>query len=168
MSLATYTGPFGVAQATRLLWRAGFGPRRGEAATVAALGLDGAVRSLTRPPGSAVLTGPAPKTEFSSKLKPGVEFQHDHLAWFDRMVRSSQPLVERMALLWHDWFGVANDTGRLQQFNLMSAHVELFRTKGLGRLRQLLLDVTGDGAMLVRLDGDENAKGRPNRTTPGS
>jgi 23S rRNA (uracil1939-C5)-methyltransferase len=33
-----YSGPFGVPQAERLLWRAGFGPRRGEAAALAKLG----------------------------------------------------------------------------------------------------------------------------------
>ncbi|HEX8104825.1 MAG TPA: DUF1800 family protein [Solirubrobacteraceae bacterium] len=160
--LDAYTGTFGVREATRLLWRAGFGPRRGEAATVASLGLDAAITSLTRPSGAPVLQGPEPYTEFSPRLNPGVEFEHDHLAWFDRMIRSSQPFVERMALLWHDWFGVAVDVGRLQQYNLMARHVQLFRTKGLGSFRQLLLDITADGAMLVRLDGDENAKGRPN------
>lgn len=44
-----YQGPFGREQAERLLWRAGFGPRPGEADALVKLGLDGAVRSLTRP-----------------------------------------------------------------------------------------------------------------------
>ena len=41
--VATYTGAFGAEQAERLLWRAGFGPRPGEAAALAAKGLDDAV-----------------------------------------------------------------------------------------------------------------------------
>ena len=49
MGVAVYRGPFGREQAERLLWRAGFGPRPGEAEKLAGLGLDGAVRSLTRP-----------------------------------------------------------------------------------------------------------------------
>jgi hypothetical protein len=44
-----YRGPFGKLQAELLLWRAGFGPRRGEAERLAKLGLDGAVHALTRP-----------------------------------------------------------------------------------------------------------------------
>ena len=48
-----YSGPFGVAQAQRLLWRAGFGPKPGEAEALAALGLKAAVQSLTRPVGTA-------------------------------------------------------------------------------------------------------------------
>ena len=38
-----YRGHFGKPQAERLLWRAGFGPRPGEAERLAKLGLEGAV-----------------------------------------------------------------------------------------------------------------------------
>ena len=44
-----YTGAFEEPQAERLLWRAGFGPRPGETAALAALGLQGAVQSLLNP-----------------------------------------------------------------------------------------------------------------------
>lgn len=154
-----YDGPFGIAQATRLLWRAGFGPRRGEAG-IAALGLDGAVAALTRVAGTAELVGPAPYTEFDDRLEPGVKFEHDHLAWLDRMVRSTQPFVERMALLWHDWFGVSDDS--VGQYTLMARHVELFRAQGRGSFRDLARAVMEDGAMLVRLNGVGNQRHRPN------
>ena len=49
--VAAYKGSFGAAQAERLLWRAGFGPRKGEAEALAKLGLDGAVRALANPGG---------------------------------------------------------------------------------------------------------------------
>ena len=52
-----YTGTFGAQQAERLLWRAGFGPRSGEAGRFAKLGLDGAVDSLLNPPAYAALLG---------------------------------------------------------------------------------------------------------------
>ena len=50
----TYTGSFGKQEAERLLWRAGFGAREGEAEKLSKLGLTAAVHSLTRPtqPGS--------------------------------------------------------------------------------------------------------------------
>jgi hypothetical protein len=44
--VAAHGGAFGPAQAERLLWRAGFGPRRGEAEALARLGLDGAIHAL--------------------------------------------------------------------------------------------------------------------------
>ena len=43
----------GVAQANRLLNRAGFGPAPGEAEALVAMGMVGAVQSLTRPSGAA-------------------------------------------------------------------------------------------------------------------
>src|SRR5690349_9782822 len=58
-----YQGAFGIAQAVRLLQRAGFGPVPGQAEQLTALGLVGAVQSLTRPRGSAHLTGPAPRDD---------------------------------------------------------------------------------------------------------
>ena len=69
MGVAAYRGPFGREQAERLLWRAGFGPRKGEAAALAKLGLDGAVRSLTRP-GGEKFVGPAPHDDKGRALAP--------------------------------------------------------------------------------------------------
>src|ERR1700749_4463761 len=48
-------GAFATPQAPRLIPRAGFGPGPGQAAQLASLGLVGAVQSLTRPSGAAVL-----------------------------------------------------------------------------------------------------------------
>src|SRR5215204_7450004 len=47
--IPVYKGSFGPEQAERLLWRAGFGPRKGEAERLARKGLDAAVHSLTHP-----------------------------------------------------------------------------------------------------------------------
>src|SRR5437660_9444359 len=95
--VAAYAGRFGVAQAERLLWRAGFGPRKGEAEALARLGLDGAVHALTFPDRERFV-GPAAKDEDGHPLAPYDAWGHDHAWWLDRMVRTSRPLVERMAL----------------------------------------------------------------------
>src|SRR5687767_332601 len=99
MGIAVYKGPFGREQAERLLWRAGFGPRPGEADALAKLGLEAAVHSLTRPAGEK-LVGPEPRDDKGRALAPGDAWGHDQLWWLDRMVRSSRPLVERMTLVW--------------------------------------------------------------------
>ena len=49
VAVPVYRGKFGPPQAERLLWRAGFGPRPGEAEALAKKGLDGAVDSLLNP-----------------------------------------------------------------------------------------------------------------------
>jgi hypothetical protein len=103
--LPVYRGPFRRAQAERLLWRAGFGPARGEAERFAELGLEGAVHALTHPR-SRRLRGPAPKVD-ERGLAPLDVWGHDVLWWLDRMVRTKAPLVERMTLVWHDWFATS-------------------------------------------------------------
>ena len=52
--IGVYAGTFGRAQAERLLWRAGFGPRPGQVEALAAMDLEAAVMSLTRPTGTVV------------------------------------------------------------------------------------------------------------------
>jgi uncharacterized protein (DUF1800 family) len=154
-----YRGPFGKAQAERLLWRAGLGARPGEAQTLAKRGLDAAVHSLTRP-GPMQLVGPEPKDDRGLPLAPVDAFGHDHLWWLDRMVRTTTPLVERMVLVWHDWFATSNSTVASQR--LMIQQNELFRSNALGSFDALLKGVTTDPAMLIWLSGNQNVKGRAN------
>ena len=157
--IPVYRGRFGPAQAERLLWRAGFGPRPGEAKRLAKKGLHGAVHSLTHP-GRDRLVGPSPVDDDGRKLAPYDAWGHDHLWWLDRMVRSNRPLVERMTLIWHDWFATS-DRGVGSQ-KLMLKQNNLFRRKGLGSFHELLIDVTRDPAMLMWLSGAENDKEAPN------
>ena len=157
--VAVWRGAFGVAQAERLLWRAGFGPRPGEARALARLGLEGAVHALTNP-GREHLVGHRPHDDKGRPLAPFDAWGHDHLWWLDRMVRTSRPLVERMALIWHDWFATSNSGVGSQR--LMLNQNELFRSRGLGSFHELLLDVTKDPAMLLWLNGSDNSKDSPN------
>jgi hypothetical protein len=139
-----YQGPFGPAQAKRLLERAGFG----------------AVQSLTRPTGAATLRGPAPVDDDNNPIAPADSYGHDHLWFLDRMVRSDQPLVERMALVFHDWFATSNaGVSRQQQ---MIDQSNLFRSACFGSFLDLFKAVTVDPAMLQWLNGDENTKQAPN------
>ena len=157
--IPVYKGRFGPEQAERLLWRAGFGPRRGQAKALARKGLDGAVLSLTRP-GRNRLVGPRPRDDEGRPLAPGDAWGHDHVWWLDRMVRSNRPLVERMTLVWDEWFATSNFGGGTQ--SLMLRQNRLFRRYSLGSFEHLLLAVTRDPAMLLWLNGTDNRKGSPN------
>jgi uncharacterized protein (DUF1800 family) len=159
VSLPVYRGPFGPAQAERLLWRAGFGPRRGEAKWLASIGLDKAVRSLVHPPAEK-LTGPKPRDDKGHRLAPADAWGHDHLWWLDRMVRTNRPLVERMTLVWHDWFATSN--AQVGSQRLMLVQNALFRRLSLGSFAELLVNVTRDPAMLLFLSGTQNTKDSPN------
>ena len=154
-----YRGEFGPEQAERLLWRAGFGPRRGEAEALAKKGLAGAINALTAPSRQR-FRGPSPRDDKGHRLAPRDAWGHDHLWWLDRMVRGDRPLIERMTLVWHDWFATSNEGVGSQA--LMLRQNRLFRRYWLGSFEQLLLAVTRDPAMLLWLSGTENSKWSPN------
>ena len=159
MATPVYGGTFGRSQAERLLWRAGFGPRLGEADALAARGLEAAVRSLTRPPAER-LEGPAPRDSKGRPLAPADAWGHDHAWWLDRMVRTNRPLVERMTLVWHDWF--ATSLAGVGSQSLMLKQNALLRRHALGSFPALLRGITRDPAMLLWLSGTQNTKWSPN------
>jgi hypothetical protein len=152
--------PVSLAQAHRLLWRAGFGPTSGQAEALVGQPLTQVVYGLTRPTGTAVLTGPEPVDEEGHPLAPADAWGHDHCWWLDRMVRSDQQLVERMTFIWHDWF--ANSNEKVNSQRMMLEQNELFRSMALGSFHDLFGAVTSNPAMLVFLDGIYNEKENPN------
>jgi uncharacterized protein (DUF1800 family) len=158
LSVPVYRGKFGRNQAERLLWRAGFGPKPGEAASYAKLGLRAAVDKLVDPPKER-LTGPKPRVD-GDPIAPLDAWGHDVLWWLDRMVRTRRPLVERMTLVWHDWFATSNDGVGSQR--LMIRQNNLFRTHALGSFEKLLLAVTQDPAMILWLSAADNTRWNPN------
>ncbi len=152
--------PVSLAQAHRLLWRAGFGPAPGQAEALVGQPLSQVVYGLTRPSGTADLTGPKPTEEEGHPLAPYDVWGQDHCWWLDRMVRSDQQLVERMTFIFHDWF--ANSNEKVGSQRMMLEQNELFRTMALGSFHDLFLAVTANPAMLVFLDGIYNDKNNPN------
>ena len=154
------SAPITLAQARRLLWRAGFGPTPGQAESLAGQPIESVVQRLTRPAGAPVLHGPAPTDDEGNALAPADAWGQDHCWWLDRMVRSDQQLVEKMTFIWHDWFANSNEKVNDQQ--RMLDQNNLFREHALGSFQDLFMAVTGDPAMLVFLDGIYNDKNDPN------
>src|ERR1700744_2169232 len=144
--------------ATRLLWRAGFAPRPGEARALAQLGLEGAVASLTRPAGPAQLIGAKPHAK-GRPLDPDNVWGDAHCWWLDRMVRSTHQLTERMTLIWHSWFATSIEASTAA---LMLRQNAMMRARALGNFHDLLVQVTCDPAMLLWLSNSSNNKWSPN------
>ncbi len=80
--------------------------------------------------------------------------------WLYRILNTTRPLQEKMALVWHNHF--ATSANKVQNFPMMANQIALFRKQGLGSFRDLLVAVGHDPAMLVWLDGNTNRKGSPN------
>ena len=80
--------------------------------------------------------------------------------WANRMLSSRRPLEEKMALFWHGHFATTED--KVRDYRKLLGQNELFREKGTGNFRDLLIGISQDPAMLAFLDAGVNVKGSPN------
>ncbi len=80
--------------------------------------------------------------------------------WLYRMVTTTDPLGEQLALMWHNHFATSNR--KVKNLVLMRQQNELFRKHGRSRFGELLSAVVKHPAMILWLDGDTNRKGKAN------
>jgi hypothetical protein len=80
--------------------------------------------------------------------------------WAHRMLTTTHPLEEKMALFWHGHF--ANNEDKVRDYRKMLQQVQWFQACATGNFRELLVGVAQDPAMLVFLDAGLNVKGAPN------
>ncbi len=80
--------------------------------------------------------------------------------WVYRMVNTARPLEEKMALFWHHVFATAWFKG--EHMLSMADQIQSFREHGLGKMRDLLIALSRDPAMIYWLDNCENHADNPN------
>jgi hypothetical protein len=80
--------------------------------------------------------------------------------WADRMVATSHPLEEKMALFWHGHFATGEE--KIRDYRKMEQQLALLHRHATGNFRTLLIEVARGPAMLAYLDAAENVKGAPN------
>src|SRR5215208_995289 len=110
------------------------------------------------------------------QFSPSINIDDARQRWLFRMVHTRRPLQEKMALFWHNHFGVgyskvAGAVGAVVGTKMMAnksgdtpgpqGHYELLRQMSLSKFRDLLIAVAQDPAMLVFLDGRTNTRQRP-------
>jgi uncharacterized protein (DUF1800 family) len=152
------------AMVDRLFWRAGFGPSAADRAAWIGKPLDEAVDALLNTPQGA-LVGPEP-TRDAKPLDPTGDDTDLVLAWVDRMVRTGNPLVERMTFFWHRHWANSRDAVSPTQL-LMTQNALLRKYGDLAvnpdvSFRDMALEVSKDPSMLRFLNGESNVKGGPN------
>lgn len=80
--------------------------------------------------------------------------------WAQRMLVTPRPLQEKLALFWHGHFATSEE--KVRDYRKMLKQNMLFREKGNGSFRELMIGVAQDPAMLAFLDAGVNVKGEPN------
>ncbi|MBS4728321.1 DUF1800 domain-containing protein [Mycobacterium sp. SM1] len=86
--------------------------------------------------------------------------EHAWPQWMWRLLTTTQPLQEKMALFWHGLF--ATGPKYPVPCSALLDQIEMFRHRGMGSFEELLRCVSRDPAMLFWLDNPSNHKDTPN------
>ncbi|SVC32852.1 uncharacterized protein METZ01_LOCUS285706, partial [marine metagenome] len=124
--------------------RAGFGATRDQIDQLSEQSYEDIVEFLLDPtPETGV-----PNDDLTRYL--GGEAPHAYLAiWLYRMLNSRNQLQEKMALFWHGVFA----TGLVKNEHILSSsnQIEMFRRNGMSGMREILMDLAKDPAMIFWL-----------------
>ena len=136
-----------------LLRRAGFGASRNELEEYIAMGYDGAVEALLNPSDPGNMPDDLIRRYHveQSELR---DLAGSAAYWMYRMISTSCPMEEMIALFWHGLF--ATGYAKLNQARSLLNQVDMFRRSGLGSFEDLLVELSKDPAMIVWLDNNEN------------
>jgi uncharacterized protein (DUF1800 family) len=80
--------------------------------------------------------------------------------WANRMLQTTHPVQQKMALLWHGHF--ATHENKVRDYRKMLQQIDLFENGATGNLRDLTVRVAQNPAMLYFLDAQYNVKGAAN------
>ncbi len=142
-----------------LLRRAGFGATRDELEECVSRGYDAVVEELLNPaspqnmPDDIIRRYQVDQAELRQLDGAGTY-------WIYRMVTTTCPLEEKIALFWHSLF--ATGYAKLNQARALLNQIDMFRRHGLDRFDNLLVELSKDPAMIIWLDNNENHKGAIN------
>lgn len=157
-------------QIKHLYWRAGFGMSPEEWRRRRDWPVDRAVDELFETAARAQpLAGiasptddntvPVDRADLQERLKEERQLVGRHnVDWIGRMGNPTHAaLLERMSLFWHGHFACRSLIGKLAQGQL-----DVLRTHGLGKFRDLVLAVARDPSMIRYLNNQQNRKEQPN------
>ena len=137
-----------------LMRRAGFGATREELERRLTAGYEATVEDLLRPEAHEPLDFYDFLRYLPLQWKPDTLNGMGQSGWVWRMINTSAPLQEKMCLFWHQIF--ATGVSKVDHYDEVTDMIDTFRENGLGKYRDLLLDVARNPAMLYWLDNHEN------------
>ena len=143
-----------LAMIAHLMRRAGFGASREELEERLAVGYEETVEDLLHPERQE----PVDIYEFlryhHMQWKPGTLGGVGQVSWVWRMINTRAPLQEKMCLFWHQIF--ATGVSKVDHYDEITDMIDMFREKGMGKYRDLLIEVAKNPAMIYWLDNNEN------------
>ncbi len=143
-----------IALMAHLMRRAGFGATRDELDRRAEAGYEATVEELLHPERQPEIDRLDLLRYQPWTWKPGTMSNPGSATWLYYMVNTRRPLEEKMTLFWHQVF--ATGVSKVDHWDEIADMIDMFREKGLGSYRELLLEVARNPAMIYWLDNNEN------------
>jgi hypothetical protein len=142
-----------IALMAHLMRRAGFGASREELEARAATGYEATVEELLNPQAE-----PVDRYAFlryhPGFWKPITSPGMGSAAWFHTLLNTQRPLEEKMVLFWHQVF--ATGQSKVDHWHELIAQADMFRERGMGNYRDLLVELAKNPAMIYWLDNCDN------------
>ena len=143
-----------LAMIAHLMRRAGFGATREELEERLAVGYEETVEEFLHPERQEPVDIYEFLRYYHLQWKPGTLGGIGQSSWVWRMVNTKAPLQEKVCLFWHQIF--ATGVSKVDHYDEITDMIDMFREKGMGKYRDLLLEVAKSPAMLFWLDNNEN------------
>ncbi len=143
-----------LAMIAHLMRRAGFGASREELEERLAVGYEETVEDLLHPERQEAVDIYEFLRYHHMQWKPGTLGGVGQVSWVWRMINTNAPLQEKMCLLWHQIF--ATGVSKVDHYDEITDMIDMFREKGMGKYRDLLIEVAKNPAMIYWLDNNEN------------
>ena len=143
-----------IALMAHLMRRAGFGADREELEARAAKGYEATVEELLNPEDQPALNRAEMMRYHPWTWRPGTLPGMGAAEWLHDMLNTKRPLEEKMTLFWHQLF--ATGVSKVDHYDELQDMVVLFREKGMGKYKELLVEMAKSPAMIYWLDNCEN------------
>lgn len=137
-----------------LMRRAGFGASRDELERRVAVGYEATVEELLDPERQEPVDYYEFLRYYPNWWKPGTMGGRGHAGWVFRMINTRAPLQEKLCLFYHQLF--ATGVSKVDHYDEIEDMIDMFREKGMGHYKTVLMAVARNPAMLFWLDNHEN------------
>jgi uncharacterized protein (DUF1800 family) len=166
-SLARQKGPFSDDDLRHFLVRTQWAARPADLEELRKKGVAAVTKRMLAPPEQSAVEAQADALLVNDEDPPGLEGgfpSEDQLArwWLHLMTRTEHPFQEVLAFHWHDHFATSSTVLTAERLYWMKDHVNLWRRHGAGNLRELLVGMSRDWAMIRWLDGETSTRNAPN------
>jgi hypothetical protein len=143
-----------IALMAHLMRRAGFGASRDELEARVAKGYEATVEELLHPETQEPVDAYSLLRYQPAALLPGGQPPMGNVNWMYYLVNTKRPLEEKIALFWHHVFATGNS--KVDNYDQMLEQINVFRERGMGNYRDLLVELAKNPTMIFWLDNNEN------------